>query len=153
MIVMAAFITWLVTAGGGLCLVAIWVIEFDQSDAASPPAQDGGQRARPARGRRPGAWAGYLITDRSKFAWAAVATLGVVMLLGLTMAVRWISVYRAHRTPLPVLVPIGAHGAVERAPASPPERHLPLPLVLAHGLLAGCTVVLVLLSALDVVGS
>lgn len=153
MIVMAAFITWLVTAGGGLCLVAIWVIEFDQSAAASllPRTVVSAHGLLAVVGL--GAWAGYLITDRSKFAWAAVATLGVVMLLGLTMAVRWISVYRAHRTPLPVLVPIGAHGAVERAPASPPERHLPLPLVLAHGLLAGCTVVLVLLSALDVVGS
>ena len=41
-------------------------------------------------------WALYLITDASRLAYAAALTLVVVAALGLTMAVRWIRVYRAH---------------------------------------------------------
>ncbi len=35
----------------------------------------------------------------------------------------------------------------------PPERHLPLPLVIAHGVLAMATIGLVLLAALDIGGN
>jgi hypothetical protein len=40
-------------------------------------------------------WAAYLITDASRLAWAAVLTLAIVAILGLTMAARWVQVYRA----------------------------------------------------------
>jgi hypothetical protein len=32
---LAALIAWFVTAAGGLCLLAIWLVEYDQADAAT----------------------------------------------------------------------------------------------------------------------
>jgi hypothetical protein len=54
------------------------------------------------------------------------------------MAARWIGVYRAFAAPGPSLTRITV----------PPERHFPLPVVLAHGILAITTLVLVLFTAL-----
>jgi len=99
-------------------------------------------------------WSAYLTSDASRLAWIAVAILAVVTLLGLTMAVRWLGVYRASRAPSAVMVPAGARGAGPEIPAPvPPERNLPVPVVIAHGVLAMVTVVLVILTALDVGGS
>jgi hypothetical protein len=65
------------------------------------------------------------------------------------MLARWIPVYRdraAGATPAAT----AAQAAEEALPA---ERHFPLPVVLAHGLFAVVTLVLVLLTALGVGGS
>jgi len=51
---------------------------------------------------------------------------------GLTMAWRWLSVYRAPGTP-----------------ATPPERNFPLPVVIGHGVLAAATVTLVAITTLS----
>ena len=56
------------------------------------------------------------------------------------MAFRWLSVYRAVVDPGPSLT---------RRAIVPPERNFPLPVVIAHGILAVTTLVLVLLTALD----
>ena len=32
---LAALITWFVTAAGGICLLAIWLVEYDHKDAAT----------------------------------------------------------------------------------------------------------------------
>ncbi|MEU1274836.1 hypothetical protein [Streptomyces sp. NPDC005799] len=56
-----------------------------------------------------------------------------------TMFARWIPVYRT--APTTVDEPTSA------------ERHLPAPVVAAHGLVAAATLVLVLLAALDIGGS
>jgi manganese efflux pump family protein len=54
-----------------------------------------------------------------------------------------------HFTELP-----GAVSVIKgRSGHTPPERHLPLALVITHGVMATITVALVLLTALDVFGS
>jgi hypothetical protein len=151
---LAALITWFVTAAGGICLLAIWLIEYDHKDAATrlPRTVVSAHALLALTGLV--VWSAYLTDDSSRLAWTAAAILAAVVLLGLTMAVRWIGVYRAHQTPSAVMVPVGAHGAESLAPPPvPPERNLPVPVVIAHGLLAAATVVLVLLTALDVGGS
>ena len=42
-------------------------------------------------------WIIYLLTDAPAFAFVTLAVLAFVAALGLTMAVRWIGVYRASR--------------------------------------------------------
>jgi hypothetical protein len=151
---LAALIAWFVTAAGGICLLAIWLVEYDHKDAATrlPRTVVSAHALLALTGLV--VWSAYLTSDASRLAWTAVAILAAVMLLGLTMAVRWIGVYRAHKTPAAVLVPAGARGPDGLTPSSvPPERNLPVPVVVAHGLLAAATVVLVLLTALDVFGS
>jgi hypothetical protein len=74
-------------------------------------------------------------------AWARVAVLAAAALLGLIMAARWIRVYRAVVDPGPSLT---------RRTIVPPERNFPLPVVIAHGVLAVTTLVLVLFTALGV---
>ena len=61
----------------------------------------------------------------------------------------WVKVYRANAAP-----------ACRRAPAGgtvgstvPPERHFPVAVVIGHGLFAVATLTLVLLTALNEVGS
>ena len=66
---------------------------------------------------------------------------------GTTMAGRWIGVYRMYKAPPAVMVPTVAHGATGRA-AVPPERKFPVPVVIAHGVLAAATIVMVLITAL-----
>jgi hypothetical protein len=84
-------------------------------------------------------WIGYLLVGKERLAWAAVLVLGAVALLGLLMAARWIRVYRAFAAPGPSLT---------RSVTAPPERSFPLPVVVAHGILAVTTLVLVLLTVL-----
>jgi hypothetical protein len=86
-------------------------------------------------------WIGYLLEDQQQLAWAAVAALGTVAVLGLIMAARWISVYRTVVDPGPSLT---------RSTTVPPERNFPLPVVVVHGILAVTTLVLVLFTALGV---
>jgi hypothetical protein len=158
---LVALVAWLSTVSIGLYLLAIWLIEYDrefQSAAATRlPVPVIGIHALLAFGGL-AVWALYLITDRSGLAWVAALTLGVVALLGLTMALRWIRVYRTHSPPPPaalraVPVPVGARarpgiGAGTATVPVPPERHFPLPVVIAHGTFAAATIVLVLLTTL-----
>src|ERR1700733_3622838 len=94
---LAALITWLITAGGGLLLLMIWLIEYDrefQSAAATrlPVPVISAHALLAVAGLV--VWAAYLLTDASRLAWAAVLTLAIVVILGITMAARWIQVYR-----------------------------------------------------------
>ncbi|HEY0932797.1 MAG TPA: hypothetical protein VGD91_03555 [Trebonia sp.] len=77
----------------------------------------------------------YLIGDGDRLAWATIADLGLVVILGLVMAARWIGVYRACGAP-----DSSSTRVVLRVP---PERHFPRPVVARHGVLAVATVVLV----------
>jgi hypothetical protein len=169
---LVALIAWLCTVSVGLYLLAIWLIEYDrefQSAAATRlPVPVIGAHALLAFGGL-AVWALYLITDKAGLAWAAASTLGAVALLGLTMAARWIGVYRAHSDPSPasavlVPVPFSAFSRTSARPGTetaagvldvpvPPERHFPLPVVIAHGAFAAATILLVLLTALGVFGS
>ena len=99
-----ALFTWIVTALGGLFLLAIWLIEYDpdfQRAAATrlPIPVISGHVLCAVSGLV--AWILYLVTDESAYAWATVGLLGAVATLGLTMAFRWLGVYRS--SPMPGL--------------------------------------------------
>jgi hypothetical protein len=120
-------------------------------------------------------WAAYLITDAEPLAWAAAAVLIAVAVLGLSMAFRWVGVHRARNAPAKTDAPASVStpaGALIRATTgpttsrtaavgaattensgpgtlqltAPPERHFPLPVVIAHGIFAAVTIGLVLLT-------
>jgi hypothetical protein len=142
-----ALATWMITIFFGLILLVIWIIEYDrefQSTAATrlPVPVISGHALLALGGLL--LWISYLLLDEERLAWAAAAVLGAVAVLGLIMAARWFGVYRAYDDPGPSLT---------RSTTAPPERHFPLPVVVAHGVLAVTTLVLVLLTALDVGGT
>jgi hypothetical protein len=131
----AALITWIVTAGGGFVLLAIWL-------------RNGGMQQRD-RGRiRPALilthfalaatglvlWIVYVANDSSTIAWIAFALLLVVAVIGFTM----FGIWAAQRS---------------RQDRSSAEQRFPVAIVALHGLLAATTLVLVLLAAAGVGGS
>ena len=138
----AALLAWMITIFAGLILLMIWIIEYDrefqQTAATRLPVPVISVHALLGLGGLM-LWIGYLLIDERRLAWAAVAVLGTVAALGLIMAARWIGVYRAFAAPVPSL---------GRKITVPPERHFPLPVVVAHGILAITTLVLVLFTAL-----
>jgi hypothetical protein len=175
-----AFITWIVTALGGLYLLAIWLIEYDpdfQRAAATrlPVPVVSGHVLFAVGGLV--IWLMYLITDEAIFAWATAGVLAFVATFGLTMAVRWIGVYRASplSPPAPAMTGLQPGRAEARdawtprepwaapgGPASvsdqvrpgelavPPERHFPVSVVIGHGLFAVATIVLVVLTLIGI---
>lgn len=168
---LAALFSWLITVSGGLYLLIIWLIEYDhefQSGAATrlPVPVISTHALLAVTGL--GLWGYYLFSDSARLAWAAVAILAVVAVLGLLMAARWVVVYRTYRAPRAAVAAAGAHSTAvslfnpaatdrfgagrDASPqvAGPPERHFPLPVVIAHGIFATVTIVLVVLTALDV---
>ena len=139
-----ALFTWMVTISVGLILLIIWIIEYDpefQSAAATRlPVPVISAHALLGLGGLE-LWISYLVLGKKPLAWATVAALGAVAVLGLIMAARWIGVYRAFADPGPSLT---------RQMPVPPERNFPLPVVVAHGILAVTTFVLVLFTTLGV---
>jgi hypothetical protein len=142
----AALIAWLITAGGGFVLLSIWLARGGMKQ--QPEA---GNRIRPplilshfllAAGGLV-IWIIFLISDNDALAWIAFAILAVVAVLGFTMFAIWLR-RRQART---------GGGAEIATPGVPAEQHFPVAVVGLHGLLAVTTVVLVLLTALDVGGS
>ena len=151
----AALIAWIVTAGGGFVLLAIWLTRGGMRQRA-------GQRvikpplmlihfALAATGLV--VWIIYLATDSDALGWIALAVLGVVALLGFGMFSVWYwqrqqrAVVSGGSQPAPV-------GAPERGePAVPAEQHFPIAIVTLHGLLAVATVALVFLTDIGVGGS
>src|SRR5262249_53304614 len=98
-----ALLAWSVTALAGLYLLAIWLIEYDpdfQHAAATrlPVPVVCGHVLFAVGGLL--SWVMFLITDKRIYSWAAVGALGLIATLGLTMAWRWLGVYRARRPPL-----------------------------------------------------
>ncbi|MGW4562683.1 hypothetical protein ACWEN3_09835 [Streptomyces sp. NPDC004561] len=125
---------WLLTASLGGYLATVWI-------------RHGGLRQRtPGVTRLPlwlvlghvalavaglAAWAAYLVGGVRGSAWAACAVVLVVAAFGFMMLLRWLPSSGRHST----------GGAVA-------ERHFPLTAVVAHGMCAGATVLLVLLVVL-----
>ena len=101
----AALFIWMITVLAGLILLVIWIIEYDrefQSAAATRlPVPVISAHALLAMGGLL-LWISYLLLDKERLAWATVAVLGTVAILGLIMAARWIRVYRAFGDPRPV---------------------------------------------------
>src|SRR5205814_5616316 len=87
-------------------------------------------------------WVAFLIFNRKSLAWTAVGILVAIALLGFTMFMRWIPVYRGP----------ARSASMQQAPggliAVPAEGNFPVVVVTAHGLLAVSTLVLALLTAL-----
>jgi hypothetical protein len=145
----AALIAWLITAGGGFGLLAIW-LRNDGPAAASRP----GTRIRPplifshmglaATGLV--LWIIYVASDTEALAWAAVIVLAPVAILGFSMLAIWVQ----RRQAVPVAAGAGANPGIEDTPA---EQHFPLPVVVLHGLLAVTTLTLAILAAAGVGGS
>jgi hypothetical protein len=142
----AALIAWLITAGGGFVLLSIWLMRGGMKQQ-----QEAGNRIRPplilshfllAAGGLV-IWIIFLISDNDALAWIAFAILAVVAVLGFRMFAIWLR-RRQART---------GGGAEIATPGVPAEQHFPVVVVGLHGLLAVTTVVLVLLTALDVGGS
>jgi hypothetical protein len=136
----AALFAWLITAGGGLILLMIWIIEYDhefQSTAATrlPVPVVSTHATLAIVGLM--LWFGYILVDQERLAWASVAILVVVACLGLVMAARWLGVYRRFAKP----------GPLQGKKTVPPERNFPVAVVIGHGLFAIVTIVLVVLTA------
>ena len=164
-----ALIVWFVTALWGLYMLAVWLIENDatrQGNAASrlPLPVILAHVTFAVTGLV--VWVAYLLLDRPALAWAAVGILVAIALLGLTMFARWIPVYRMSYDEVSVPVGVMSGGAPGAAPGAasapggmpgigslreqPAEGSFPLLIVLAHGVFAVSTVVLVVLTALGV---
>jgi hypothetical protein len=141
----AALIAWVITAGGGFVLLAIWL-----SRGGMRQQEQGGSRIRPplimshfllaAAGLI--LWIVYLVNDSDTLAWIAFVALLVVAVLGFTMFAIWL---RRRQ---------GRAATVEAVtPNTPAEQHFPVAIVGLHGALAATTLVLVLLTAIGVGGS
>jgi hypothetical protein len=143
----AALITWLITALGGFYLLGTWI------------ARGGHRQQHPGGSRLPVpvvfghfllaaaglvVWIIYLIAGTKALAWAAFIILLPVALLGFTMFARWLGVYRAR----PAVAASAGPGAMAAPHTGAAERHFPVWVVVAHGVLAATTLVLVLLTAL-----
>jgi hypothetical protein len=140
-----ALITWVVTAGFGFIMLTIWL-----SRGGMRQGREGGSRIKPplilshfllAAGGLV-VWIIYLAADKDALKWIAFVILAVVALLGWTMFFIWAG--QRQRT-LGAAQPGGAAIASE-----PAEQHFPISVIVLHGLFAVATVLLVLLTALDV---
>jgi hypothetical protein len=133
----AALFAWMATIAMGLILLVIWIIEYDrdfQSAAATrlPVPVISAHALLGAGGLM--VWGFYLVTDSDPLAYTTVAALGIVVVLGLVMAARWVTVYRTYAAP---------KSSPMRVIAVPPERHFPRPVIVIHGMFALTTLVLV----------
>ncbi len=170
-----ALVSWSATALGGLYLLGIWLIEYDPDFEHAVPTRFPvlvvtGHVLFAVAGLL--SWVIYMVTDKEIYSWISVGALAAIATLGFTMAIRWIGVFRAWRrvSASPADPRSYAYGAYtlsawaslrtrsagasgsssDRASpwevAVPPERHFPVPVVIAHGILAVTTVVLVVLT-------
>ena len=140
----AALIAWVLTAGGGAIMLAIWVAR-------------GGMRQRESGRIRPPLilahfglaatglvlWFIYLANDSDALAWIAFAMLLVVAAIGFTMFGIWMRQRQARAR-------VTQAATATSGPLEPAEQHFPVVVVAAHGLAAATTLVLVLLAALEV---
>ena len=164
----AALITWFAGVLAGLYMLTVWLIENDVTGQHSAPSQLRvpvifGHLTLAITGL--GVWVAYLVLDRDILAWVSVGTLTAIILLGLTMFARWLPVYREPALPVAPAVltgpgwPAGTALSAEGTPpaeqlyVAPAESHFPVAVIAAHGLLAGVTLVLVVLTTLGVGGS
>ena len=139
----AALITWIVTAFGGLYLLAVWLIENDVTHRGAASRLPGpvilGHVLLALTGLA--VWVIHLLSHSATAGWATLAILAGIVTLGLTMFTRWIPVHVAY-------VAAEAKTGRSRDFDFPAERAFPLPVVVGHGLLAATTVTLVLLAML-----
>jgi manganese efflux pump family protein len=139
----AALVTWVITAGVGFFMLLRWasrggVRRVSGAGTHFPPARVFTHFGLAAGGLV--VWISYVLTDSSALAWVAFADLVLVALLGGLLVTRWTKDGRAAMR--------GERPEVDLA-----EQHIPRPPVVLHGIFAGSTVILVLLTALGIGGS
>ena len=140
----AALIAWVVTAGLGFAMLAVWLKRGGMRQSASG-------RIRPPlilSHFLPAAaglvlWIVYIADDSDTVKWIAFGTLVVVALLGWTMFFIWAKQRSMRSQPVESAVPA----------VGPAEQHFPIGVIALHGLAAVTTVVLVFLTAIGVGGS
>jgi hypothetical protein len=140
----AALIAWILTAGGGFLMLAIWFTRGgmrQQEPGRIRPPLVLGHFALAATGLV--LWIIYAFADTDALAWIAFALLLVVAALGLAMFTIW---YRQREG----RAVVGQVATATSGPPRPAEQHFPVVVVGLHGIGAVTTLVLVLLAALDV---
>ena len=137
----AALVTWIITAGFGFVMLAIWL-----SHGGMRPLETAIRRIRPPLilGHFLLAATGlvlliiYVATESDALAWIAFLLLVIVAVLGWTMFAIWWRSKEAR-----------AAGPSDTRP----EARFPKPVIAIHGLFAVTTVLLVFLTAIGVGGS
>jgi hypothetical protein len=151
----AALITWILTAGGGAVMLAIWLgnggMEQATSAGGNPlirPPLILGHFGLAATGLV--LWIIYVASDSDALAWIAFILLLIVAALGFTMFAIWL---RQRNSAAPAGAPPPADTTPPPAAGSSAggaEQRFPVPIVGAHGVLAATTLVLVFLAAIGV---
>jgi multisubunit Na+/H+ antiporter MnhB subunit len=120
----AALCLWIAVFLAGLCLLMVWVFEYDPEFHVRTrvPAQVMASHAVLGMAGLE-LWVAFLLLSQP-WGWIAVGSLAGAVMLGLVMAVRWLPARRA----------------------VPRDENFPLPLVAGHGVLAVATVALVLIT-------
>jgi hypothetical protein len=147
-----AFVTWVITAGGGFMMLGIWLKHGGMQQSGGAAGAPSNERIRPPRILTHFAlaatglviWIIYLASDSDGLAWVAFALLLIVALLGFSMLAIWLR-QRSRGT-----ATASAGGAAGAGTGEPAERRFPTPVVVLHGLVAATTLVLVLLVAAGV---
>ena len=138
----AALVTWLITALGGFYMFGTWIARGGVRGGSSrlPVPVIFGHFLLAAVGLV--VWIIFVLAGTAALAWTAFVLLLPVALLGFLMFFRWLAVTRN-----PAVRTDGAPGSAQAEAA--PESAFPIPVVLAHGLFAVATLILVILSALQ----
>jgi hypothetical protein len=140
----AALIAWILTAGGGFLMLAIWLsrggMRQQEAGRIRPPLILG-HFALAATGLV--LWIIFAFAGGDALAWIAFVLLLVVAALGFTMFTIW---YRQREG----RAVVGQAAAATSGPPRPAEQHFPVVVVGLHGIGAATTLVLVLLAALGV---
>jgi hypothetical protein len=163
----AALFAWILTAGLGLYMFAIWLIEDDGSEDGRSYRR---LRAPVVFGHAGLAIIGLIVwfisiyVHINSLSWVTLLILALVATLGVFMFTRWIPVHRMYSGPQGLSASEAAGMAQDRpSPGGtrfgeaggrpihelgpmPPERNFPLPVVLLHGVLAVTTVTLVVIA-------
>ena len=159
----AALVAWILTAGLGLYMFAIWLIEDDGSIDGKSYRR---LRAPVVFGHAGLAviglcvWIISIYVHMNSLSWVTLLILALVATLGVFMFTRWIPVHRMYSesADLPARQAAGmaqgragpglyeAGGPIHPLEPIPPENNFPLPVVLLHGVLAVTTVTLVVIA-------
>ncbi len=141
----AALVTWVITAGFGFFMLSVWLRNGGARNGAAAshfqPPMVFGHFLLAAAGLV--LWIVYLFVDSTPLAWVAFVDLLVVATVGDLLVYRWGKDRRA------LSHAVGSMSAAEGLA----EQRIPVPVVVLHGVFAVSTLVLVLLSALEVGGS
>lgn len=149
-----ALITWIIAAIGGFIMLGVWLRHGAARTAVATVGGGGataGEAPAPetAHSHLPAGlvfahfglaviglivWIIYLITSVMALGWIALVLVVIVAIAGFVMFFRWLPQRRA--------------GAADAAMT--PERHFPTAVVIAHGVFAAATVVLVIITAIVV---